>query len=81
MSLKISNSAVNIYSTCSKKYYLHYVSRLRAKTVSSALIFGSTLDKALNQLVQDKNLDAAKNLFLAAFTNSEINKKIGRAHV
>ena len=51
---KYSNSSMDTFTTCSKKYDLHYNKRLRATTISSPLFFGSAVDKAINHLLLQK---------------------------
>lgn len=48
---KISHSAFRKFMTCPRMYKLHYVDRLRPLGMSSALIFGSAMDEALNALL------------------------------
>lgn len=47
----ISHSAYNKYHTCPQMYKLHYVDRLRPEGNSSALLFGSAIDDALNAVL------------------------------
>lgn len=48
---KISYSAWKKYQTCAKMYDYHYNERLRPLGISSALVFGTAIDEALNQLL------------------------------
>lgn len=48
---KISYSAYKKYHTCPKLYEFHYKERLRPNFTTSALIFGSAIDDALNELL------------------------------
>lgn len=52
--LRLSNTAVDTYTACPFKYKLHYVDKIRAKTIGSALIFGKAVDEALNVLLLTK---------------------------
>lgn len=63
MSKKISHSAWNKYLTCPKMYDLHYNKRLRPQGTSSALVFGSAVDEALNVLLLKKDLGLAIEAF------------------
>lgn len=54
MSKKISYSAWKKYHTCPAYYDFHYHKRLRPIGTSSALVFGSAIDEALNQLLLHK---------------------------
>ena len=49
-----SNSSMDTFNTCGKKYDLHYNARLRSNGISSPLFFGSAVDKALNNLLLQK---------------------------
>lgn len=48
---KISYSAWKKYITCPKMYEYHYNERLRPTGTSSALVFGTAVDTALNELL------------------------------
>lgn len=73
MANKLSHSSVNKFSDCAKSYYFHYVERLRGTTQSAALLFGTAIDKATEDLVQTGDLELAKNTFLAYWVSQEIN--------
>jgi len=73
-SLKLSHSATRMYSQCSRKYQLHYQKRFRSKLTSGALLFGSSMDHALNDLLEHRNLDQALKLFDKSFRFNFINK-------
>lgn len=60
---KISHSGWVKYQTCPKIYEYHYCQRLRPKGTSSALVFGSAIDKALNVMLLEKNLDKSVEEF------------------
>lgn len=55
MGIKLSHSAKNRYLSCGESYRLHYLEKLRPKLLSSALLFGSSIDLALNYLLLNKN--------------------------
>lgn len=48
---KISHSAFRKFMTCPQMYNLHYNLRLRPLGLSSALLFGSAMDEALNVML------------------------------
>lgn len=52
--MQLSNSSIDMYNSCSMKYYLHYIKKLRSTVVSSPLILGGALDNALNALLLTK---------------------------
>lgn len=75
MKNKLSNSALNTYNTCGRKYFLHYSERLRSKYISGALIMGGAFDKAVNELLTSRNLEKAIEVFDSEFENNWINGK------
>ncbi len=73
MKNRLSHSAVNRYLECPTAWKLHYVDKLRSTTMSAALLFGTAIDKAVEKLVQTKNLEAAVEIFNALWDKQEIN--------
>lgn len=73
MSTRLSHSAVNTYTTCGKKYYYHYIKKLRPKVIHGALLFGSALDRAVNELLEKKDLEEAIKLFDKSYRYQPIN--------
>jgi hypothetical protein len=71
---RLSHSSVRMYSECGRKYYYHYVKKLRPRTLHGALLFGSALDNALNQLLKTKNHSEALAVFEKAWETQDINK-------
>jgi hypothetical protein len=71
--LKLSHSAVSRYQTCPKSYKYHYIDKLRPKFTSSALLFGSALDHAINALLKDEGKDP-KEVFDYNWRFAFINK-------
>lgn len=63
MGNKLSNSAIDKYNECSLCYKLHYIDRIRPIRQKSALLFGATLDGALNHLLLTKNLQESLKIF------------------
>lgn len=76
MTQKLSHSQIRLYNECPKKYKLHYKDRLRPKTTTGALIFGSAIDKALNHLLETSNLEESQQIFTKSFSFQEINGKV-----
>jgi hypothetical protein len=68
MLVTISFSSMEKFKECPKKYFLHYIRKLRQVKMGSALIFGSAIDAALNDLLVERNIDAAKSIFIQNFT-------------
>lgn len=75
MKNKLSNSALNTYNTCGRKYKYHYQDRLRSKYISGALIMGSAFDKGVNELLTSRDLKKAIEIFDSEFENNWINSK------
>lgn len=73
---KLSHSARETLETCGYKYQLHYERRLRSTNTSSALLFGSAFDEALNVLLLDRDLEKAKEVFLEKWLVHEHNYNI-----
>ncbi len=73
MATRLSHSSVVVYNQCARKYKLQYIDRLRSKTLSSALLFGSALDAGLNHLLETNDLDKSISIFEGLFTNNKIN--------
>lgn len=72
---RISHSAIRTFTQCGRKYKFHYIDRLRSKTTSGALIFGSSIDKSLNELLETKDLDKAIKAFDKSFRYNFINNE------
>lgn len=54
MKNKLSHSQLSRYLKCGYSHYLHYSKKLKPKTTSAALLFGSALDEAINELLKGK---------------------------
>ena len=52
MSLRISNSRMDVYKLCPYKYYLQFVECWEADKTFSALLFGKAFDLALNYILE-----------------------------
>lgn len=76
MSNKISFTKVQTYLDCGRKYKLQYLDRLRPKEINSALIFGTAIDDALNNLLLTKDLNKSKEIFFNSFKQREHNGEI-----
>jgi hypothetical protein len=61
--MKLSNTQINLYNQCSYCWKLHYIDNVRPVKTSSALVFGSALDLALNDLLLNNDLNQAKETF------------------
>lgn len=61
--MKFSNTSKDLYNTCPYKWYLHYKKNYRSVRQGSALVFGTSFDLALNELLTNKNLIIASEVF------------------
>ena len=69
---KISHSAVSKFQTCGHAYKLHYKDKIRPSVTSGALLFGSSLDNALNVLLRGET--GAETMFERSFRFGKINE-------
>ncbi len=74
MSNRLSYSAVSTYESCGKKYFFSYVEKLRPTVQSSALLFGSAFDKAIEAVLKDPSCNE-KDVFDNVWQNQTINKR------
>lgn len=65
--MKLSHSSKNKYLQCAESYRLHYILKYRAVTLSSALVFGSAIDEALNWMLGSKDNPAALEMAIQIF--------------
>lgn len=72
MKNRLSHSSIKLYSECGEKFRLHYQERLREKTKSGALLFGSAFDAATEAVLKDRNINE-KEVFDNVFTTQDIN--------
>lgn len=71
---KLSHSAVSKFQECPTAYKFHYIDKLRSKTQSAALLFGSAVDQALTTLVKPSD-KTAEEVFTHYWTFQQVNKK------
>lgn len=74
MKTRLSHSAIGKYATCPKAYEYHYIQKLRPVVHSAALVFGSAIDAALNELLLPTG-KTAEDIFIKEYTTTEINGK------
>lgn len=66
---RISNSKLDLYQTCPKKYWFKYVQKVQADVTRTPLLFGSAMDSALNFILECKrdgvphSIEQAKQIF------------------
>jgi hypothetical protein len=73
MNNKLSHSSVTKYTDCSKAWELHYKKGYRGNLHSSALLFGTALDKALETFLKTKDEDQTKKMFMDTWTEQKLN--------
>lgn len=78
--MKLSFSQLNKHNQCPRAYKHYYIDRLREKTTSSFLIFGSAMDAALNAILLDykNNKEVTidyRSIFDKTFSEVEVNKR------
>jgi RecB family exonuclease len=78
--MRLSFSQINKYGQCPRSYKYYYVDKLREKTVTAFLAFGSAMDEALNSVLRDlqKNKKVTvdyKSKFDEHWQTVEVNKK------
>lgn len=73
--LRLSHSAATRYSECPKSYFYHYQQRLRQDVQSSALLFGTAVDRASEHYALTKDFAATIEVFNTSWQNQTINGK------
>lgn len=71
--IRLSHSAATKYTECPTSYRLHYIEKLRAEVQSSALLFGTALDKSAEHYALTKNIEEALEVLEKTWTTQEIN--------
>lgn len=74
MSNKLSFSSIKTYTECGEKYRKHYIEGWREKYFHSALAYGSAIDKALNDLLETRELGKALKSFDVHWESQEIQR-------
>jgi len=67
---KLSHSKVSRYMMCPKSYKYHYIDKIRPIVQSGALLFGSAMDKALNELLLPTSEEKPEDIFLDEFSKN-----------
>lgn len=73
--VRLSHSAASRYGTCPRSYKYHYVDKLRADVQSSALLFGTAIDKATEHYALTKNFTETNDMFKNTWGTQNINGK------
>lgn len=75
MAIKLSHSAATKYSDCAKSYEYHYIKKYRAEVQSSALLFGTAIDRAAEHYATTKNFDETVEVFNKTWQTQTVNGK------
>lgn len=76
MDKPLSHSGYKKFLTCPRMYYEHYVLDNKSEIMSSALVFGSALDNALNHLLVNQTLEGlaqSKDIAAEYLLNNKID--------
>lgn len=73
MTNRLSHSAATRFQACPKEYELHYIEGYRTKYQSSALLFGSSVDKAFEALAGGND---PYEVFDKVWAFQEVNKQL-----
>lgn len=74
-SIRLSHSASTRYSDCARSYKYHYIDKLRSDVQSSALLFGTAIDRSSEHYALTKNFSETIDVFNKAWQEQEINGK------
>lgn len=74
VSNRLSYSQLRLFSECGQKYKYYYIDKIRERTKSGALIFGTAIDRAMESVHKDPAGDE-KKVFDDIFEYQEINGK------
>lgn len=69
--IRLSNTQIDLYETCPKKYFFRYRQNLKGDYTATPLLFGSAIDNALNYIlesIRDKK-EWSKEVAIEAFHN------------
>jgi len=75
MTIRLSHSAATRYTDCARSYKFHYIENLRQEVQSSALLFGTSIDKAGEHYALTKDFPATLELFDKTWQTQTINGK------
>lgn len=76
MSIRLSHSSSSRYTECPKSYFYHYVKNYRPTVQSSALLFGSAIDKSAEHYALTKDFHETIELFNKTWQEQEISGKL-----
>lgn len=70
---RLSHSASSKFQQCPKSYEYHYIQKLRPKTMSSALLFGTAVDSAVQAMIKKDSKKNPENIFNYFWNFAEVN--------
>lgn len=70
--INLSHSACSKYQMCGYSYKLHYIDKIRPRLTHAALLFGSALDNALNELLVSTG-ELPEKIFKDSFEWGQVN--------
>lgn len=73
MPINLSHSARGKLDHCPTMWKLHYVDKIRPTGTTSALLFGSAMDRACESYMLERNKQLARDLFRNTWNEQEIN--------
>lgn len=73
MPIRLSHSASTKYSECGKSYEYHYIKKLRSSVQSSALLYGTAIDRASEHYALSKNFTETIDIFNKTWQTQNIN--------
>lgn len=82
--IQLSNTKIDMYELCPKKYKYHYIDYIRQTWIDSPLFYGLALDEALNRILLEKKKEltpeekemmkrGAEDIFDEKFTKFKLN--------
>lgn len=74
--MKLSYSSVTTYLENPRKFYYRYIAKYREKTTSSALVFGSAVDKGLNILLLTGHAQEAEEYAVDELKTFKLNGEV-----
>ena len=76
MSIRLSHSASSRYQECPRSYKYHYVMNYRPTVQSSALLFGTAIDKSAEHYATTKDFHETIKIFNDTWKEQEISGKL-----
>lgn len=74
--MKLSWSSVTTYLENPRKFYYRYIAKYREKTIGSALVFGTSIDKGINVLLETGNVFDSEKCAIEGLTTYKLNGEV-----